>query len=179
MTLKRTIMLAACTAALAQAASAIAAQPTKPTLLTLDYSARFAVRPHSIVFGNGGVVIGRLRGTSKSGLTWQWWTPAQASQEGQGPATGAYAYGTIDFNTCKPDCAASHYKLTDVGVRADQPRQGHYTRLIYEYEDPFAHELTVAVAHMRKARSVHGKPLYYWGPGLTCHTPGQRDCPSP
>jgi hypothetical protein len=130
-------------------ASAVAA--TQPKLLAGPYgsSSSFEVRPATLILSpDGSAILGRLPnwvgrpggrryiGPDRGSLNWQWWTPKQAEQAGYGRRIGAYAYGILWNNDCKPDCATGTYYASDAELTAWRVRDGHYTREGLQYTNP-------------------------------------------
>ncbi len=110
----------------------------------------FVVKPQLIIYSaDGGFAFGRLRGGAHH--SWIHWTTYTQ--------TRARAVGTVDINTCKPDCASDN-RITKRGtLTLSHPVLGRFTR------DVLAYGHTVTRGQLLPwSETANGGVTWAWGP---------------
>ena len=121
--MKRTLLIAATSAlVLAVGTFSALASSNLPKVLIGSASAAFVAKPKLIVYGTG-FAFGRLRGGAYH--SWLRWTAYTQ--------TRAQAVGTVDINTCKPDCAGGRWITKRGTLTLSHPVLGRFTRDVLVY----------------------------------------------
>jgi hypothetical protein len=126
----------------------------RPKLLREDASSAFAVRPATMIFGDGEFFITGprvsqhdLRARRDGHIRWSSWTQTRAT--GRGRAW---------VNNCFPSCTHStSYSFSSVSIKASRVRSGRYTRLRVRYR-----LRGKRIVDHGRLRSL-GRGVYYWG----------------
>ena len=103
---------------------------SKPTVLTVNGSNAFRVKPTRIVFGTG-FAFGSLNHDAYGSQPIRW-TVYNRTQ-----AKGA---GTADTNSCRPNCAGGAWTAEAGSITLTRPVEGRFTRLTIRYGGTVVHE---------------------------------------
>lgn len=150
----RALLVAAVAASWSAGYSATArGSVSRPKLLREDDSSAFAVRPATMIFGDGEFFITGprvnqhdLRARRDGHIRWSSWTQTRA--------TGT---GRAWVNNCQPSCAHSKsYSSSAVSIKASFVKSGRYThlRIVYRLQG----KRIVNHARLRSLR----RGVYYW-----------------
>lgn len=151
---ERALLMAVVAASwLAGYSGAASASISRPKLLKADDGSAFAIRPATMIFGDGeffitgrGVSQKDLRARRDGHIRWSSWTH-----------TGATGRGTAWVNNCEPSCANStSYSSSAVSVRASSVKSGRSTHLRITYR--LRGRRIVKHGTLRSLR----RGVYYW-----------------